>query len=95
MTIFKSYVLNLWNYSVIYEFTSMRMLFLNDERIGCLYLGNDRFLHFENRRFIKSLNNKRAMALYTCVDKGNKNATGFWQPLRRLLQPPNILIDQI
>ena len=38
--------------------------------------------------------NKRAMALYTCVDKGNKSATGLWQPLRPL-QPPNSLRDQI
>ena len=38
--------------------------------------------------------NKRAMALYTCVDKGNKSVTGFWQPLRPL-QPPNSLRYQI
>ena len=41
-----------------------------------------------------SLPNKRAMALYTCVDKGNKSATGFWQPLRPL-QPLNSLGDHI
>ena len=34
--------------------------------------------------------NKRAMALYTCIDMGNKSVTGFWQPLRPLL-PPNSL----
>ena len=28
------------------------------------------------------------MALYTCVDTGNKSVTGFWQPLRPV-QPPN------
>ena len=32
--------------------------------------------------------NKRAMALYTCGDKGNKSVTGFWQPLGPI-QPPN------
>ena len=30
------------------------------------------------------------MALYTCVDKGNESAPGFWQPLRSI-QPPNSL----
>ena len=38
--------------------------------------------------------NKRAMALYTCADKGNKSVTWFWQPLRPL-QPPNSLGDKI
>ena len=38
--------------------------------------------------------NKRAMALYTCVDKGNKSVTGFWQRLRPL-QPPTSLRCQI
>ena len=36
--------------------------------------------------------NKRAMDLYTCVNKGNKSVTGFWQPLRPP-QPPNSLRD--
>ena len=38
--------------------------------------------------------NKRAMALYTCVNKGNKSMTELWQPLRPL-QPPNSLGAQI
>ena len=34
------------------------------------------------------------MALYTCVDNGNKSATGFFQPLRPP-QPQNSLWDHI
>ena len=37
--------------------------------------------------------NKRAMALYTCVDKGNESAPGFLQPWRSL-QLPNSLGGQ-
>ena len=38
--------------------------------------------------------NKRAMALYTCVDMGNLSVAEFWQSLRAL-QPPNSLRDRI
>ena len=30
------------------------------------------------------IRNKRAMALFTCVNKGNKNVAGFWKPRNSL-----------
>ena len=51
-------------------------------------------MSINSSRFDTENLNKRAMALYTCVDKGNKSATGFWQPLMPL-QPLNSLGDQL
>ena len=48
----------------------------------------------QEREIPPQAKNKRAMALYTCVDKGNKSGTGFWQPPRPS-QPPKSLRDQI
>ena len=34
--------------------------------------------------------NKRVMALYACVDKGNNSATGIWQPLLQQHPPKSL-----